>query len=368
MLLTLLLYGLVLRPLAFAQAPLALEAIFVLSAAFAMAELFWLGFSWTEIQGAIIHRLGRALPAIFILFAIGLLVGAWIISGTIPMLVAWGVTLVSPSWIYPLAFLIPVLFSLLTGTSWGSAGTIGVVLMGIGLSVGADPAVLAGAIIGGAYFGDKLSPLSDTTNIAAIATEVPLFSHIRAMLWTTLPAAGLALAVYTALGLLDPPAPATDLAAPEAFAAALGGLFTFHPVLLLPPLIVLAGAWRGAPTLPLLLLSIVVATGLALLLQPFDAAQVTAALKNGYRLSFSEVSGPLPEGIAVLLERGGLYSMSEAIFIAMLVFLFVGAIDLLDTMPRLVNRAFAFAKKPAALVLSALGATAVTNAMTSNQS
>lgn len=367
-LLTLLLYGLVLRPLALKQDPLALEAIFVFSAAFAMAELFWLGFSWNEIQGAIIHRLGRALPAIFILFAIGLLVGAWIISGTIPMLVAWGVTLVSPRWIYPLAFLIPVLFSLLTGTSWGSAGTIGVVLMGIGLSVGADPAVLAGAIIGGAYFGDKLSPLSDTTNIAAIATEVPLFSHIRAMLWTTLPAAGLALAVYTALGLLAPPAPAADLAAPEAFAAALASLFTFHPALLLPPLIVLGGAWRGAPTLPLLLLSIVVATGLALLLQPFDAAQVTAALKNGYRLTFSELSGPLPEGLAVLLERGGLYSMSEAIFIAMLVFLFVGAIDLLNTMPRLVNRAFAFAKKPSALVLSALGATAVTNAMTSNQS
>ncbi|MGB0267140.1 MAG: hypothetical protein ACPF9T_04735, partial [Pseudomonadales bacterium] len=95
-LLTLLLYGLVLRPLALAQAPLALETIFVFSAAFAMAELFWLGFSWNEIQGAIIHRLGRALPAIFILFAIGLLVGAWIIAGTIPMLVAWGVTLVSP--------------------------------------------------------------------------------------------------------------------------------------------------------------------------------------------------------------------------------------------------------------------------------
>lgn len=367
-LLTLLLYGLVLRPLALAQAPLALETIFVFSAAFAMAELFWLGFSWNEIQGAIIHRLGRALPAIFILFAIGLLVGAWIIAGTIPMLVAWGVTLVSPGWIYPLAFLIPVLFSLLTGTSWGSAGTIGVVLMGIGISVGADPAVLAGAIIGGAYFGDKLSPLSDTTNIAAIATEVPLFSHIRAMLWTTLPAAALALAAYTALGLLAPPAPATDLAAPEAFAAALGGLFNFHLALLLPPLIVLAGAWRGAPTLPLLLLSIVVATGLALLLQPFDAAQITAALKNGYRLTFSEVSGPLPEGVAVLLERGGLYSMSEAIFVAMLVFLFVGAIDLLETMPRLVNWAFAFARKPSALVLSALGATAVTNAMTSNQS
>ena len=88
-LLTLLLYGLVLRPLAFGEAPLALEAIFVFSAAFAMAELFWLGFSWNDIQGAVIHRMGRALPAIFILFAIGLLVGAWIISGTIPMLVAW---------------------------------------------------------------------------------------------------------------------------------------------------------------------------------------------------------------------------------------------------------------------------------------
>ena len=369
-----LLPGLVLPALA--QAPLALETIFVFSAAFAMAELFWLGFSWNEIQGAIIHRLGRALPAIFILFAIGLLVGAWIIAGTIPMLVAWGVRPREPGLDLSLAFLIPVLFSLLTGTSWGSAGTIGVVLMGIGISVGADPPCsLAPSLVGPTLATS--SPLSrTTTNIAAIATEVPLFSHIRAMLWTTLPAAALALAVYTALGLLAPPAPATDLAAPEGggggggggggVPTALGGLFNFHLALLLPPLIVLAGAWRGAPTLPLLLLSIVVATGLALLLQPFDAAQITAALKNGYRLTFSEVSGPLPEGVAVL-ERGGLYSMSEAIFVAMLVFLFVGAIDLLETMPRLVNWAFAFARKPSALVLSALGATAVTNAMTSNQ-
>ena len=363
-LLTLLLYGLVLRPLALAQAPLALETIFVFSAAFAMAELFWLGFSWNEIQGAIIHRLGRALPAIFILFAIGLLVGAWIIAGTIPMLVAWGVTLVSPGWIYPLAFLIPVLFSLLTGTSWGSAGTIGVVLMGIGISVGADPAVLAGAIIGGAYFGDKLF-LSDTTNIAAIATEV-LFQPYPGHAWTT-PRRGACPRRLHRSGPFCPRRRRPTLRR-RRLCAALGGLFNFLLALLLPPLIVLAGAWRGAPTLPLLLLSIVVATGLALLLQPFDAAQITAALKNGYRLTFSEVSGPLPEGVAVLLERGGLYSMSEAIFVAMLVFLFVGAIDLLETMPRLVNWAFAFARKPSALVLSALGATAVTNAMTSNQS
>ena len=333
-----------------------------------MAELFWLGFSWNEIQGAIIHRLGRALPAIFILFAIGLLVGAWIIAGTIPMLVAWGVTLVSPGWIYPLAFLIPVLFSLLTGTSWGSAGTIGVVLMGIGISVGADPAVLAGAIIGGAYFGDKLSPPIGHNEHRGHRHGGTPFQPYPGHALDYAPRRGACPRRLHRSGPFGTPAPATDLAAPEAFAAALGGLFNFHLALLLPPLIVLAGAWRGAPTLPLLLLSIVVATGLALLLQPFDAAQITAALKNGYRLTFSEVSGPLPEGVAVLLERGGLYSMSEAIFVAMLVFLFVGAIDLLETMPRLVNWAFAFARKPSALVLSALGATAVTNAMTSNQS
>jgi NhaC family Na+:H+ antiporter len=367
-LLALVLWGLMARPLLLGQPAIPLEVVFLFAAAAAIAQLLWLGFGWDRIQQAIIERLSRAMPAIFILFAIGLLVGAWMVCGTIPMLVDWGVRLIDPAWMYALAFAVPAIFSTLTGTSWGSAGTIGVVLMGIGVSVGADLGIVAGAVIGGAFFGDKLSPLSDTTNMAAIGAGVDLFDHIRAMLWTTVPSALIALAIYAAVGLsgdLDAGAAQADQA--QAFLAGLGSQFTYHPLLLLPPLVVLVGSLRRWPTLPVLLASILVATVLGALLQDFALVDVLRSLTTGFALTMGD-GAPVPDAVRVLVERGGLYSMREAIFVAFLVFLFVGAIDLLDTMPRVVGRVFAFARGQAATVLAALGAAAVTNTMTSNQS
>jgi NhaC family Na+:H+ antiporter len=364
-------YGLVLRPLVLDQSAIPLEIVFTAAAAVAIAELLWLGFPWLMIQEAIIARLSRAMPGFFILFSIGLMVGAWMVSGTIPMLVDWGVRLIDPAWLYGLAFIVPAIFSTLTGTSWGSAGTIGVVIIGIGTSVGADLGIVAGAVIGGAYFGDKLSPLSDTTNMAAIGADVPLFDHIRSMLWTTVPSAVVALGVYTVVGLFSGlERGATETPEVRAFLVGLESLFRYHPVLLLPPLVVLIGSLRRFPTLPTLLASIFLAAGLALLVQGFSLADVTRALRTGFAVSMVDpvqVAPTLPEAVRVLVERGGLYSMREAIFVAFLVFLFVGAIDLLDAMPRVVGRLFAFARARSATVLSALGAAAVTNAMTSNQ-
>ena len=367
-LLALVLWGLMARPLLLDEPPIPLEVVFIAAATAAIAQLLLMGYPWIRIQGAIVDRLAKAMPAIFILFAIGLLVGAWMVCGTIPMLVDWGVRLIDPDWIYALAFAVPALFSTLTGTSWGSAGTIGVVLMGIGASVGADPAIVAGAVIGGAYFGDKLSPLSDTTNMAAIGAGVDLFAHIGAMLWTTLPSALVAFVVYAAVGLgaaLD-----VDGARAEAAAAFLDGLrsqFTYSPLLLLPPAVVLFGSLRRWPTLPVLLASILVATLLGGWLQSFALVDVLRALTTGFSLTMGDGT-PVPDAVRALVERGGLYSMREAIFVAILVFLFVGAIDLLDTMPRVVGRLFAAARGPAATVLAALGAAAATNAVTSNQS
>lgn len=360
-------YGLMARPLILGVDPMPLEIVFLCAAGAAMTQLLWMGFGWQAIQDAIVRRLARAMPAIFILFAIGLIVGAWMVCGTIPMLVYWGVLLIDPAWIYALAFAVPAVFSTLTGTSWGSAGTIGVVLMGVGVSVGADLAIVAGAVIGGALFGDKLSPLSDTTNFAAIGADVELFEHIRSMLWTTVPSALVALAVYSTVGLgagIDGAARPTDV---RAFLDALAATFNDSLLLLLPPAIVLGGSIRRWPPLPVLLSSALAAMLLALLLQSFAAGDVFQALVTGFDLAMAG-NPDVPDAVRSLVERGGLYSMREAIFVAFLVFLFVGAIDLLDTMPRVVSRTFAFARGQAATVLAALGAAAATNAMTSNQS
>ena len=361
-------YGLVARPLFLAESPFPLEVIFGLAAGFTVAELFWLGYSWEEIQQSIVSKLARAMPAFFVLFAIGVIISSWMACGALPMLVYYGLRLLNPDYIYLAAFLVPAIFSTLTGTSWGSAGTVGVVIIGIASALQADLGIAAGAVIGGAFFGDKLSPLSDTTNMAALGAEADLFDHIRSMLVTTVPSALLASAAYVVLGFVRPAAAAQgDIGAVEALLAAMREMFAFSPLLLLPPAIVLYGSIRRLPTIPTLLASVFSAVLLALGLQRFQVGDVLLSLTRGFHADMAYWMADVPAKTAELVNRGGLYSMNEAIFVAFLVFFFIGALDVIDAMPTVVNRIFAFASTPRLSVLSALGAAAVANALTSNQ-
>ena len=169
----LIIYGMVIRPKVFAQPSFPLEVVFMLAAVFSITQLLFLRFKWENIQDAIVLKLSRGFPAILILFSIGIIIGTWMVSGTIPMLIYYGISFINPAYIYLLAFLIPIVFSTLTGTSWGSIGTIGVVIIGVAAVIEANLGITAGAIVGGAFFGDKLSPLSDTTNSVS-------YTHLRA--------------------------------------------------------------------------------------------------------------------------------------------------------------------------------------------
>jgi NhaC family Na+:H+ antiporter len=366
-LLVVIVYGLVIRPLVLGQPATPLETVFPLASAFAVLHLARLGHGWSDIQASIVSRMGRGIPGFFILMAIGMLIGSWMVAGIIPMLVYWGIRLIAPEWLYLLAFLVPVVFSTLTGTSWGSAGTVGVVIMGIALSVGADLGITAGAVVGGAYFGDKLSPLSDTTNMAALGADVDLFDHVRSMLWTTVPSALVAVAVYTTVGLVWPPEGNGTTAESAAFLDGLQRMFHFSPWLLIPPAAVLYGSIRRMPTIPVLGTGILLAAVLALVTQPFPLAAVLASITTGFTADMAPWAADAPTGVVSLVSRGGLYSMREAVFVAFLVFFFIGVIDRIDAMSIVVTRIFRFARTGPAAVLSALGASAVTNAMTSNQ-
>jgi len=368
-LLGLIAYGLVLRPQVFGQAALPLEVVFVLAATVAVAELVWLGHTWETIQDAIVRKLTKALPAFFIFFAIGLLIGSWMVSGTIPMLVYYGLKLIHPQILYLAAFLIPVVFSTLTGTSWGSAGTVGVVVMGIAAALGANLGIAAGAVIGGAYFGDKLSPLSDTTNIAALAADVNVYEHVQSMLVTTVPSALIAATAYTVLGFIYPPSTvAASGAGVASFADALDTVFVFNPLLLVPPLIVLAGSLRKKPTVPTLVVSMLVACALALVFQPFTLGDVAQSLYKGFDVAaMAPWAGDLPEGVVTLLDRGGLFALIDAIVVAIMVFAFIGALDVVGALDLVVGRVVAFARTKRAAVLATLAASGVTNALTSNQ-
>jgi NhaC family Na+:H+ antiporter len=367
-LVVLIVWGLILRPHFFGRSAFPLEIVFILAASFAILQQLWLGYSWDGIQASIVAKLAKATPGFFILFSVGLIISSWIVSGTIPMLVFYGLKIINPTLLYFLAFLVPVVFSMLTGTSWGSAGTVGVVIMGIAGAMGGHLGITAGAVIGGAYFGDKMSPLSDTTNMAALATDVDLYDHIRSMMYTTVPSATVASVAFFVLGFLYPPAVATaDVGSVAPFLESLQAIFNFNVLLLLPPVIVLIGSLRRSPIIPTLMVSIFSAAGLGLIFQRFGLTEVMQALYKGFDVGMAPWAGEVPAGVVELLNRGGLYALIDAIVVAFTVFLFVGTLDHIRAIPKVVGRVFRFATTRTSMILSSLAATAFTNSMTSNQ-
>ena len=365
----LIIYGMILRPKVFHQPSFPLEVVFMLAAFFAIIELLIFGYEWNDIQKSIIHKLSKGFPAILILFAIGVIIGTWIVSGTIPMLIYFGINLINPSYIYILAFFIPIIFSTLTGTSWGSIGTIGVVIIGVAAVIDANLGITAGAIVGGAFFGDKLSPLSDTTNIAAMATEVDLYDHIQSMMVTTLPSAVIAAIIYFILGFIYPPTISKiDAQQVNVTLDAIASIFNFNIWLLVPPLIVLVGSIKKVATLPTLLTSSFSAAAIALLFQPYSSADIMATIHKGFEVKMAYWAQNLPDNIHILFNRGGLYELNEAIIFSIMVFVFIGTIDLIDAMPSIVDRTFGFIKTRSSIIISSLFATAFTNGITSNQS
>ena len=155
-----------------------IKILLLLCAAFTICVCLYLGYTWKDIENEIVDKLAKAFPAIMILITVGLMIGAWLVSGTIPLLVYLGLKIISPKFIIVTSFLVTVILSVSTGTSWGAAGTVGAALMSVAAGMGAPLPAVAGAIVAGAYFGDKMSPLSDSTNMSAIATGTNLYQHI----------------------------------------------------------------------------------------------------------------------------------------------------------------------------------------------
>ena len=160
----------------------------------------YLGFAWTDMEEAMVKGITLALKACLILLAVGSLIGSWMLAGTAPTVIYFGLGILDPSWFYPAALLICALVAISIGSSWTTAGTIGLALIGISQIMGMSAPITAGAIISGAYFGDKMSPLSDTPNLAPAMVGVDLFVHIRNMAWTTVPSFLVAFVLFFLIG------------------------------------------------------------------------------------------------------------------------------------------------------------------------
>ena len=366
----LLIYGLFVHPQFFDGGRLPIEVLILIAISGSCIHLFYLGFNWEDIQAHIVKKVGESIPVVLILFAIGVLIGSWIVSGTIPMLIYYGISLVSADWIYIFSFLICIIFSLLTGTSWGSAGTIGIVMIGISEIYGADLAITAGAVVGGSFFGDKMSPLSDTTNIASLATNVHIFDHIKSMIYTTGPSAILAGLIYIFLspGLSgDSQLASTPLMTVEQTLGELEQLFQFNWLLLLPLVIVIWGSVTKKPIFLTLLGSAWVAMLLAFIFQQFSFSDVFNSFNKGFSVDMAASGNELESNVIQILNRGGLYNLIEGIVISLLIFAFIGVLDVIDAIPTTIKRMMESLRTKKQAIATALTATWITNLMASNQ-
>jgi NhaC family Na+:H+ antiporter len=229
------------------------------------------GVKWDAIESAVVRNIAGVTTALIILLLIGALSGSWMIGGIIPTLIYYGVKVIHPDYFLVSTCLICALVSVMTGSSWTTVATIGIALSGIGLAQGFSPGWIGGAIISGAYFGDKLSPLSDTTVLASAVAETPLFVHIRYMLITTVPSITLALAVYLVAGFSHHTASSEGIAV---FRDTLGHVFHISPWLLIVPAVMFFLIVIKAPSLVTLFVSFFLAGIFALIFQPHLLSEI----------------------------------------------------------------------------------------------
>ncbi|MCY9514724.1 Na+/H+ antiporter NhaC [Paenibacillus apiarius] len=264
------------------------------------------GYRWDELQQMMVNGVAKALPAIFILLVIGMIVGTWISSGVIPAMIYYGLSFIHPSFFVPAVAIVTGIVAVTLGSSFTSIATIGLAFMVIGEGMGFSPGLIAGAVMSGAFFGDKLSPLSDTTNIAPAMAETDLFSHVRHMLWDTIPAFIITVVLYSIFSNGSN----QHVVETDTINVILSGIqqtFTIHPLLLLLPVLTIFLMIRRLPALPTLLFVGLLGGILSILIQDESVTSMVNTMTNGFHAE----SGV--KEVDSLLNRGGIVSMLNTI-------------------------------------------------------
>ncbi|MCO7227260.1 Na+/H+ antiporter NhaC [Pleionea sp. CnH1-48] len=333
------------------------------------------GHDWKGIEEGIVKGISTALGAILILLAVGSLIGSWILSGTVPTMIYFGLQILNPTFFYVAACIICALVSISIGSSWTTAGTIGVALMGIASGLGLSPEITAGAIISGAYFGDKMSPLSDTTNLAPAVAGTDLFTHIRHMAWTTVPSIILAIIIFLVIGIVQTtPTFDTDLS------STLGVLdkhFNISIWSLIPLFVVLGLAIKKFPAFPTIMIGALVGCVFAFLLQPEGmlvfagesdhgrfVTQLNAAwtsLFNGFKITTEN------EAVNDLLSRGGMSSMLNTVWLILCALTFGAVLEKTELLQRLVISALALVHSTGSLIVTVICTCIGTNVVAGDQ-
>lgn len=314
-----------------------------------------IGYSWKFIENSMIKGISQAMQSIIILAIIGVLIGIWILAGVVPTMIYYGLMILKPSIFLVATVLITSITSLATGTSWGTAGTMGIALMGIASGLGIPAPLTAGAVLSGAYFGDKMSPLSDTTNLAPAMAGTDVFTHIKAMFKPTLIAYGLTLLIFGFLSIKYKGTSA-DLSNVDVIAKGLKESFTISPVLLLAPLVVIISIAKKLPAVPGISLGIIIAAILGPIYQGVNFGDILSAGLNGY------VSKTGLEAVDKLLTTGGLNNMMSSISLTIIAMMFGGIAEETGILEAIVKKFLYRVQSVVGLVISTILTCFFTNA------
>lgn len=302
-----------------------------------------LGHKWNDIEQYMFDGIRQALQAIIILAIIGVLIGVWILSGVVPTMIYYGLGILSPKIFLVATLLICSVTSLATGTSWGTAGTIGIALMGIANGLGIPAPIAAGAVISGAYFGDKMSPLSDTTNLAPAMAGTDVFTHVKFMLKPTIVAYSIALIVFGFVGLRFG-GNSMDISSIEAMRTGLSASFKISPILLLPPITVILLISRKVPAIPGIFAGIVMGAILAPIFQSSSFGDILNVSYSGYESATGVAA------IDDLLSSGGLNSMMYSISLTIIAMMFGGIMEKTGQLDVIVEKVLKIVKSTTGLI------------------
>ncbi|MGL4337489.1 MAG: Na+/H+ antiporter NhaC [Turicibacter sp.] len=314
------------------------------------------GFSWNSIQAAMSQSITRSFDALLIFILIGATIGVWVLSGTIPTIIYHGLNLLSAKIFLPAGLIICSLTSLATGTSWGTVSTVGIALLGIGDSLGIPSALSAGMIVSGAFFGDKLSPMSDTTNLASAATNTNLYDHIGSMMYTTIPAYLLSLILYTVIGL-QYGSQSIDLSQVSLIQETLSSNFNISLLSLLPIVVVIGLSLLKKPAIFSMSAGIIAGILVAITLQSQTISTALMSLNTGY------TTPTHIEIVDKLLLRGGIQSMMSTFSLAFIALCLGGILDEMDYLKILVTKILRHIHSVGNLVLLTISSCFLSNAI-----
>ncbi len=317
------------------------------------------GASWFTIKEGFKNAIARTIPSLIILLIIGMLIGVWIASGIVPAIMYFGLKFLVARWFLPLILLFCSAMALITGSSWSTIGTIGVAAIGIGEALGIPSAMTAGAVVSGSFFGDKMSPMSDSTNLTPSVLGVNLYDHIKNMLYTTLPSWAITLVVFTVIGFtVSRNGDASDV---SMYTEYIQQHFNLTPWLFIPPLAVIFMIAKKIPAIPSLIVGVILGGSTFILFQGGHLSELSDIIHTGVKME------TLNAELDLLFSRGGLESMYSVVILALVSLSLGGIMNHTGMLHSIVLKMSGLLKSVGSLTTTVIGTSIFVNAITANQ-